>query len=179
MAIAIVFGLSLATQVILYAGVVVVMLFVVIIASGRDFFVGRRRMKQQRWEDAACCFAKFEAQQLDSRWRWATAPLFVGLYTYDGVAIALNNQGVVRLNQGERTQAEGLLRRALERDPLYAIPHVNLALLAASAGDTASALREQELAQMLGFRGRGLQKTIRSLLAKTNVTISAGIVHER
>lgn len=164
--------------VILGAGVVALAVFVAAVFAGRDFFVGRFRMRQRRWDEALAAFEAFESKQLSSRLRRALAPLFVGIYSYDGVAIALNNQAVVRLNQGKFPQAEELLRRALSRDAPYAIPHVNLAILFALMGNAAEASREHELAQSLGFRGAGLQQRIRTLLARTNTAVGAAASSE-
>lgn len=157
---------------ILSVGVLLLAVLVVAIIAGRDFFVGRVRLSQKRWDEA---LTAFEAKQLSSRWRRALAPLFVGIYSHDGVAIALNNQAVARLNQGSLTQAQELLQRALSRDAPYAIPHVNLAILAALQGNAAEASREQQLAHELGFRGAGLQRRIRALLSRTNTAVGAAV----
>lgn len=160
---------------ILSVGVLLLAVLVVAIIAGRDFFVGRVRLSQKRWDEALTAFEAFEAKQLSSRWRRALAPLFVGIYSHDGVAIALNNQAVARLNQGSLTQAQELLQRALSRDAPYAIPHVNLAILAALQGNAAEASREQQLAHELGFRGAGLQRRIRALLSRTNTAVGAAV----
>ena len=131
-------------------------------------------MKQKRWEEAAICFVHFEQRLQSAKWRQMSAALFSGMYTYDGIAIARNNLGVVRLEQGRFSEAEAALRRAIERDTLYAMPYVNLAIIAALAGNATQAEQEQARAHALGFRDRGLQKRVRKLLARTNTTVGAG-----
>ena len=149
--------------------------FVITLTVGREFFLGRRHTKRKRWEEAAICFVLFEKRLLTSQWRRSMSVVFSGLYTYDGVALARNNLGAVRLEQGRKEEAEAALRRALERDPLYATPHANLAILAALKGDEARAKEESAKAQALGYRGKGLQKKVRALLAGFNAAVGAGL----
>ena len=149
--------------------------FIVTVTVGREFFVGRRHTKHKRWEEAAICFVLFEKRLLTSQWRRSMSVVFSGMYTYDGVALARNNLGAVRLDQGRNDEAEAALLRSLERDPLYATPHANLAILAALKGDAPRAKEESEKARALGYRTRGLQKKIRSLLAGFNSAVGAGL----
>jgi tetratricopeptide (TPR) repeat protein len=135
------------------------------LAAGRHLFRGRWLMKQKRWDDAAVALAAFEREQAQGGWRRALAFLFVGTFSSNGLAVAQATLGAVRLEQGRLDEAEAHLRRALEVDPDYAVPHANLALLAAMRGDAAGAQTHRARAHQLGFRRRSLDAALAKALA--------------
>lgn len=146
--------------------------------DGRDHFIGRRRMRQRRWEDALRHFERFEERLLASPARQRIAWLYLSLYASDGIAVVRNNTGVVLLNLGRLDEAQAALDGALQVDELYAVPHVNLAIIAAYRGESEVAQAHLARAEDLGYRTQGIQKTVRQLLAKSAVMMGAAVDDE-
>jgi tetratricopeptide (TPR) repeat protein len=140
-------------------------LIAVCVFAGRHLFRGRSLMKQGKWDDAALELAAFEHEQAQGGWRRALAFLFVGTFSSNGLAVARATLGAARLEQGKLDEAEGHLRRALEVDPGYAVPHANLALLAAKRGDDAAAETHRAHAHRLGFRRKAFDAALKEALA--------------
>ncbi len=139
---------------------------------GRHHFVGRFLIRRREWNRA---LREFELQlallrRPGSIWRNA---FHFSLYTRNAQALTLNNIGVVLLNLSRVADAEARLHEAAALDVRYAMPHVNLAITAAMVGDAARATAEGERARQLGFRSRGLQRTLRRLLARSNEKVGA------
>lgn len=154
------------------AAAVGALLLAVSYAAGRHLFAGRALMAKARFDDAALELAAFEQEQSNSAWRRALAFLFVGTFSSDGVAVARNTLGAIRLEQGKLDEAEGHLRRALEQDPGYAVPHANLALVAAARGEPEAAQAHRDRAWALGFRRKVLDVAVKERLAKAAATKS-------
>ncbi len=140
-----------------------------VVLLGRVFFRGRSLMGEKKWDEAATAMAAFELEQSSSPWRRRLAFLYLGFYSYDGVAVARNNLGAIRLEQERLEDAQRHFERALESDPLYAIPWANLAVLGAKRGDRARVEACRARAHELGFRRRGFQKILDELLSKASV----------
>jgi tetratricopeptide (TPR) repeat protein len=138
----------------------------VLVVWGRDFFVARRLSRRQRWREAATSFERFEKKLLASYWPRLTLPLYLGIYTFDGVAIARNNIGQNLMNLEEFETAERWLRSALQRDPQYATPYVNLAIIAATRGDKQIAVREMNRAIHLGYSPVNAHRMVERALAR-------------
>lgn len=134
-------------------------------AVGRHFLRARTLMGQAKWEDAALELAAFEREQAESAWRRTLAVLFVGTFSSNGVAVARGTLGALRLEQGKLDEAKRHLERALEADPGYAVPHANLALLAAKQGDAAAAESHRAKAHALGFRRRAFDRALADALS--------------
>jgi tetratricopeptide (TPR) repeat protein len=132
---------------------------------GRDFLIGGRCSRQRRWQEAAERYKKFEAKLLAAPWRNLAIVLYFGIYTFDGVAIARNHVGQSLINLGDLDGAEQWLRRAMQRDPLYALPYLNLGVVAALRGDQQRATRQIGKAVQLGFNADDAQRLLRRLLA--------------
>ncbi len=132
---------------------------------GRPYFQARDLMRQKDWERAATAMAGFEHQQTTSAWRRRLAFLYVGFHSYDGVAVARNNLGAIRLEQQRLDDAQRHFERALESDPGYAMPWANLAVVAAKRHDRAECTRCRDRARALGFRRRGFDAMLTDLLA--------------
>jgi tetratricopeptide (TPR) repeat protein len=132
---------------------------------GRDFVVGRYRSSRRDWRGAIESYQRFEKKLLGSRWSGLAAPLYLGIHTFDGVALVRNNIGQAFMNLRELDAAAGWLRAALQRDPLYATPYVNLGVIAAMRKDGARAQREFQRAVDLGYSPTGVQQLLRKVLA--------------
>lgn len=128
----------------------------------RRFFAGRRYMKKKQWVDALSAFQAFEQELGASSWKRHFSYLASGIYTRDPVAIARNNIGVVHLENGKLDLAEAGFRSALERDNDYAVPHLNLAVIAAKRGDSASMEQRLGEAQRLGLTDRKAHAKVRA-----------------
>jgi tetratricopeptide (TPR) repeat protein len=132
---------------------------------GRDFVAGRYRSNRRNWRGAIESYQRFEKKLLGSRWSGLVAPLYLGIYTFDVVALVRNNIGEAFMNLRELDAAGGWLRAALQRDPLYATPYVNLGVIAAMRKDGARAQREFQRAVDLGYSPTGVQQLLRKVLA--------------
>ena len=83
--------------------------------------------------------------------------------------MAWNNIGSARLSSGEPSQAKKAFETALIIDPLYPLPHENLARLALLEGDQSEAERRIDEAVQLGYRATPIDQLIhqmQTLLAK-------------
>jgi tetratricopeptide (TPR) repeat protein len=140
----------------------------VLVAWGRDFLIGRYRMKRRAWQPALERFQRFEKRLLGNPLSTLLTPLYFGIYSFDGVAIARNNIGVCLMNLDQKDEAVRWLRSALQRDPLYPVPYTNLATIAAMRNDTATTQREIRRAVDLGYNPTGAQLLLRRLLARAN-----------
>lgn len=134
------------------------------VAVVRPLVRARRALAEQRYEHAAADLAAFEASLLAAPWKRALASLAVGLYTGNALAVARGTLGAVRLEQGRLDDAETHLRRALELDPGYAVPHANLAVVRAMRGDAAGAEEARQKAAALGFAPKVLAAVIKDKL---------------
>jgi tetratricopeptide (TPR) repeat protein len=153
------------------AGAALIAFFALVI-WGRDYFVARRHARRREWPQAVERYQRFERKLLAAPWRRATVVLYLGIYTFDGVAIARNNIGQVYMNAEDLDQAVRWLRSALQRDPQYAAPYVNLAVIAAMRRDEANARREMSRAVQLGYSPAGAERILRRALARANEKIS-------
>jgi tetratricopeptide (TPR) repeat protein len=134
----------------------------------RDFLVGRYRTGKQEWRQAIDSYARFEKKLASSRMSVILLPIYLSIYTFDGVAIARNNmaQSLVQLN--ELDEALRLFRSALQRDPMFAAPYTGLGTIAALRGDAATAQLEFRRAVELGFNPMRAQELLRRALAKAS-----------
>jgi hypothetical protein len=128
-----------------------------------DFFAGRRHLKKKRWMDAIDRLQRFEEKVAKSALRRRLSFLATGVYSSDPIAIARNNVGVVHLENGKLELAERSFSSALERDSLYAVPHLNLAVVAAKRGDEGA--REQRLSEAarLGLNQKKVHARVRAV----------------
>jgi tetratricopeptide (TPR) repeat protein len=163
-------GTRLPGSVVLYLGIIGLAVVVLLLLWSRDFLIGRYRTRQRRWQEAAERYQKFEARLLNVRWTGLAAVLFLSLYTFDGVAICRNNIAHSLMNLRELDAAEQWLRRALQRDPLYALPYLNLGVVAVLRGDKERAVREFGRAVQLGYSPEGAQRLFRQIVARINET---------
>jgi tetratricopeptide (TPR) repeat protein len=146
----------------------VVAIGLILVLLARDFFIGRYRARQRDWQKALERYQRFEQKLLTRRWSGLLAPLYFGIYTFDGVALARNNIGQALMNLGKLDEAEHWLRAALQRDPLYAIPYINLGIVAGLRGSEVAARREIRRAVELGYSPVGAEQVMRKILARGN-----------
>jgi tetratricopeptide (TPR) repeat protein len=164
-------GTRLPGEVTLYLGAAVLAVAAVMVIWGRDFLVGRYRTRQRRWQEAAERYQKFEAKLLAVPLGKLAVVLYLSLYSFDGVAICRNNIAQSLMNMQDLDGAEQWLRRALQRDPLYALPYLNLGVVAAMRGDKERAAREFGRAVQLGFDPEGAQRLFRQVTARINESL--------
>lgn len=142
-----------------------VLLSLLLMVSGRDFLIGRYHSGRRQWREAITSYGRFEKRLLRNRWSQLLAPIYIGIYSFDGVAIARNNIAQALMNLDELDEAGRWLYSALQRDPLYATPYINLGIIAAMRKDGAKAQRELQRAVDLGYSPRGAQQVLRAVLA--------------
>lgn len=135
---------------------------------GRDFLIGRYRTRRREWQLALERYRRFEQKLLSHRWSSLLTPLYLSIYSFDGVAIGRNNIAHSLMHLGELDEAVRWLRSALQRDPLYPIPYTNLATVAAMRKDLATAESHLRRAVELGYSPTGAQLLLRRLLALAN-----------
>lgn len=135
---------------------------------GRDLFLGRQYTRQRKWQEALKRYQRFESKLLAAPWRSLAIILYFGIYTFDGVAIARNEVAQSLIQLGDLDGAEQWLRRALQRDPMYAMPYLNLGVVAALRGDGARAAREMGKAVKLGVNAEDAHRLLRRALASAS-----------
>lgn len=140
----------------------------ILIVWGRDLVIGRYRMRRRDWRRALERFQRFEKRLLGNPLNALLMPLYVGIYSFDGVAIARNNIGICLLNLAELDEAVRWFRSALQCDPLYPVPYLNLATIAATRNDIATMQREIRRAVQLGYSPASAQLLLRRLLARAS-----------
>jgi len=134
----------------------------------RDLFTGRRLLDAGEPEKAIPFIEQFLESIKRNPQRGKLLWLSWSNYTPSVVAMAINNLGVARLGLGQVSEAEQAFTDALAQDPLYPLPHFNLAIVHELRGDRASAADAVERARRLGYTGGTLDTVIRksqSLLA--------------
>lgn len=138
---------------------------------GRDFLVARYRSRRRDWAKAIASYQRFEKMLLTSRLGDLLVPLYLGIYTFDGVAITRNNIAQALMNLGKLEEAEGWLRSALQRDPMYATPYINLGTIAVMRGQESHARRHFQRAVDLGYSATGAQQALAKALARANQAV--------
>ena len=134
----------------------------------RDLFQGRRLLSSGNAAEAEQHFDRFLALVRRGPWRKRLIWLSWSVYTPDVEAMTLNNIGAARMQMGKRGEAATSFGEALELDPLYPMPHFNLAILHELEGNRESAEQAASVAERLGFSGSSIDQAIlaaQSLLA--------------
>ena len=151
-----------------WVGLAFLLAGIALVLIGRDFLIGRYRMRCTDWRRAIDRFRRFERRLESPAWSTLLLPVYCSLYSLDGIAVARNNIAVCLMNLKSFDEAEGWLRSALRRDPLYALAYVNLGTIAALRGDEMRARRELQRAVDLGYSASGAQLLMRKALARAN-----------
>lgn len=158
--------LPLATA--LWVVVVAAVAALVLAVLARHFLIGRYRAQRRRWAAAAESYQRFEKMLLTSRFSGLLAPLYLGVYTLDGVAVTRNNIAQALINLGRLDEAEGWLRSALQRDPLYAVPYTNLGIIAVLRRQDSHGRRHFQKAVDLGYSPAAAQQLLQRAQAKAH-----------
>jgi tetratricopeptide (TPR) repeat protein len=133
-----------------------------------DLFTGRRLLDTGEPEKAIPFIERFLESIKRHPQRSKLLWLSWSIYTPSVVAMAINNLGAARLGLGQVNEAEQAFTDALTQDPLYPLPHFNLAIVHELRGNRAGAAEAVERARQLGYSGGTLDTFIRksqSLLA--------------
>ncbi len=127
----------------------------------RDFFTGRRLLDRGEPEKAIPFIERFLESIKRHPQRGKLLWLSWSIYTPSVVALAINNLGVARLGLGQVNEAEQAFTHALAQDPLYPLPHFNLAIVHELRGNRAGAAEAVGRARQLGYTGGTLDTVIR------------------
>ncbi|MEQ1570577.1 MAG: hypothetical protein ABMA64_33410 [Myxococcota bacterium] len=97
------------------------------------------------------------------------------LYTSDALALTWNNLGVGLMGSpGLDGEARDAFERAARLDPGYALPPLNLGLMAAVRGDRAAAAAHFAEATRLGYSDRAVQAAVRRAISGTSAAVEPG-----
>lgn len=132
--------------------------------AGLPLFRARSLMRQRRWAEAATHLATFRGAAAASAWRRALGPVYLGVYSSDALAVADATLGALRLEEDRLDEARQHLEAAVARDPGYAVPHANLALVFARQGDVEAARAARQRARALGFARASLDEALAPFL---------------
>jgi tetratricopeptide (TPR) repeat protein len=135
----------------------------------REFFRGRRLMDGNQSSEAIVHLESFLAKLRNAPWQRHLLWLQFSVYTPSVEAMTLNNIGAAQLNLGQLDEAEDTLQRALVIDPLYSLPHYNLAVMHSVRGHQDQAEHSVKEAARLGYVESKLDKVLthaQSLLAR-------------
>jgi tetratricopeptide (TPR) repeat protein len=135
----------------------------------RPLFRGQRALARNSPAEALTYFRQFLESIERQPWRKWALWLSWSIYTPSATAMGLNNVGAAYAAIGEIGDAEVAWRHALAVDPLYAIPHANLAAAAASRGEADVAADLLATAARLGYSGGALDRAtqrVQQLLAR-------------
>jgi tetratricopeptide (TPR) repeat protein len=135
----------------------------------REFFRGRQLLASRQPDEAKVHFLRFLRQIEESPGQRKLVWLAWTVYTPDVEAMTYNNLAACALESGDWQAAEAAATKALELDPKYPIPHVNLAIIRHLQGDVMAAEASMQKARELGFNGGKIDQLVRSgadLLAK-------------
>jgi len=126
----------------------------------RDLFRGRRDLDRNDAESALTHFNSFLSTIKAQPWRKPALWLSWSLYTPNLEAMTRNNIGSAQLTLGDLASAEEAWNAALVLDPLYPLPHANLALVAATRDDKVATRRHLDAARALGYKGAGFDRFV-------------------
>jgi tetratricopeptide (TPR) repeat protein len=135
----------------------------------REFFRGRALLAAREPEKAKEHFLRFLRQIHEHPWQRKLLWLAWTVYTPDVEAMTYNNLAACDLECGDLPGAEASSAKALELDPRYPIPHVNLAIIRHLQGHEAESRRHLQTARELGYSGGNIDQLVQSgaaLLAK-------------
>lgn len=126
----------------------------------RNHFKGRRYLELQKLEESILASETFLEEIKVKPWLKKLIFLSWGIYSLDIEAMTLNNLGAAQLEQGDLEKARKTLLDALTLDPLYPIPHVNLAILAMVYKDEGTMNYHIAQAETLGYLGTSIDKIV-------------------
>jgi tetratricopeptide (TPR) repeat protein len=136
---------------------------------GRDLLLGRRHSKKKNYAQAVERYERFEKKLVSSGWPRLAVVLYPNIYSFDGIAVTRNYIGQDLLKAKHLDRAVVWLRAALQHDPFYPVPYVNLALIAAARRDPNTAKREMTKAVQLGFDPTSAQRLLQKALDENEI----------
>ena len=129
----------------------------------RPFFRGRKAQTVGNWKLAISEYTLFQEQVRARPGLKGLIWLSWGMYSRDIEAMTENNLGACHLELGALEKAEPHFHRALTLDPLYPIPHFNLAVVKGLQKDFLGFNEHFEQAKRLGYHRSGVDHAIRRL----------------
>ena len=126
----------------------------------RDLFRVRRDLDRNSAESALTHFNSFLSTIKAQPWRKPALWLSWSLYTPNVEAMTRNNIGSAQLSLGDLASAEEAWNAALALDPLYPLPHANLALVAAARDNKVAMAQHLDKARALGYRGAAFDRFV-------------------
>lgn len=139
---------------------------------GRDYLRGRAAQARRRSGEAILHYRRF-LERLERRPYSLLRSLGFGLYTSDAIALVRNNIGVALLRLGDSKAATKEFEMALARDADYAVPHLNLSIIAVLEGDHRRAEKLRADAHRLGYSNALLDRALRQAMVKVNVAFGS------
>lgn len=133
---------------------------------GRDLLIARWHSRRKKFDKALQRYERFERALKRSSWNAWAIVLFPNIYSFDGIAVARNHVAQELIKMKDIDRAVVWLRAALQHDPLYPVPYVNLAVVCAMRADAVNAKREMTKAVQLGFNPISAQRILQRALAK-------------
>jgi tetratricopeptide (TPR) repeat protein len=149
-------------------GLAIFAIALILMAIAWRFLMGRYRLRKRDWPKAVDHYQRFEQMLLTRRIGTVVAPLFLGVYTHDAIAVTRNQIADALIQQRKLEEAEGWLKSALQRDPLYPVPYIYLGTIAALRGQLNYARQHFRKAVELGYNPRRAQETLARLLASSD-----------
>jgi tetratricopeptide (TPR) repeat protein len=141
----------------------------------RELFRGRRALDQGDPVAAIGHFEAFLARLDDKPSRQRAVWLAAWVYTPSARAMAHNNLAVAALELGRFRRAEQEADRALAIDPLYPLPWVQRAVVAAARDQPDEVRRAMREARRLGYRGDTVDEIVaraQRLLARAEGSVT-------
>ncbi|MFL6579012.1 MAG: hypothetical protein ACJ8MR_20475 [Povalibacter sp.] len=146
-------------------GAAMFVIALLLMAIAWRFLLGRYRLRKRDYPSAIDHYQRFEKMLLTRRIGQVVAPLFLGVYTHDAIAVTRNHIAHALIQQRKLDEADGWLKSALQRDPLYPVPYIYLGTVAALRGQTNQARQHFRKAVDLGYNPVRAQETLARLLA--------------
>lgn len=153
-----------------------------VVLSGLTAFVyvhatwyrGRIAMARGEFPEAIAHYQRFLVE-IEGWPPWAYV-LGTSLYTNHAVAGTLNNLGVCQMAKAAtRGEAVATFVRAMAIDPEYALPHLNLGLIATMRVDPTAAAAHFAEATRLGYDDTAIFVAVRRINARMNTAIGAAV----
>lgn len=129
----------------------------------REFFRGRNSLQRGDAAVAIQSFERFLAALTRHPSRKRLIWLAWTVYSTDIEAMTWNNIGAARSALRDFTGARQAFDRALAIDPLYPLPHVNVARIAVAEGNRNAAEQALAEAARLGYRGTSIDSLMQEL----------------
>jgi hypothetical protein len=118
----------------------------------RDHYEARHIFRMRRWKESADLSDSFIKSATEKEWLSHLVWLSYMVTSRDIIAVTENNVASAYMALADYVTAESRLCLALERDPLYPVPHLNKAKILLMLRREDEAKQELEESRRLGFR---------------------------